>query len=82
LRRPPEAFDTTGETEGAQAEANKCKSMKPKLLSFAFIYFSESGLFNGLRPIQIKKTAAFLAPAGVVCEGLDALHCAPSPPCR
>src|ERR1700677_3505354 len=29
--------------------------MKAKLLSFPFICFSESGLFNGLRPIQIKK---------------------------
>jgi hypothetical protein len=28
--------------------------MKAILLSFVFIYFSESGLFNGLRPIQIK----------------------------
>jgi hypothetical protein len=24
------------------------------LLSFAYVYFLESGLFNGLRPIQIK----------------------------
>jgi hypothetical protein len=30
--------------------------MKAKLLSFAFFYFCESGLFNGLRPIQIKKS--------------------------
>jgi hypothetical protein len=30
--------------------------MKAILLSFAFIYFSESGLFKGLRPIQIKKS--------------------------
>jgi hypothetical protein len=30
--------------------------MKAKLLSFAFFYFSESGLFNGLRTIQIKKS--------------------------
>jgi hypothetical protein len=29
--------------------------MQIKWLSFAFIYFSESGLFNGLRPIQIRK---------------------------
>jgi hypothetical protein len=28
--------------------------MKAKVLSFPFIYFSESGLFNGLQPIQIK----------------------------
>ena len=30
--------------------------MKAKLLSFAFIYFSESELFVGLQPIQINKT--------------------------
>jgi hypothetical protein len=29
--------------------------MKANFLSFVFIYFSESGLFNGLWPIQIKK---------------------------
>jgi hypothetical protein len=29
--------------------------MKAKLLSFVFIYFSESGLFKGLRPKKIKK---------------------------
>src|ERR1700685_137014 len=29
--------------------------MEAKSLSFAFIYFSESGLFKGLRRIQIKK---------------------------
>jgi hypothetical protein len=37
------------------------KKMKAKLLSFAFIYFSESGLFNELRPIQIKNLRRFLA---------------------
>jgi hypothetical protein len=26
------------------------------LLSFAFFYFSDSGIFNGLRRIQIKKS--------------------------
>jgi hypothetical protein len=62
----PEAFDTTDATERPLAKANKGKSMKAKLLSFAFIYFSESGLFNGLRSIQIKKTAAFSTPAVVV----------------
>jgi hypothetical protein len=30
--------------------------MKEKKLSFPFISFSESGLFSGLRPIQIKKS--------------------------
>jgi len=29
--------------------ANKSKQIKAKSLSFAFIYFSESGLFNGLQ---------------------------------
>jgi hypothetical protein len=31
------------------------------LLSFAYVYFFESGLFNGLRPIQIKKFPRLLA---------------------
>src|SRR6476659_11110638 len=30
--------------------------MKAKLLSFLFISFSESGLFNGIWPIQIKRS--------------------------
>ena len=34
--------------------------MKTKLLSFPFICFSESGLFNGLQPIQIKKSFPLL----------------------
>jgi hypothetical protein len=29
------------------------------LLSFAIVYFFESGLFNGLRPIQIKKFSPY-----------------------
>jgi hypothetical protein len=33
--------------------------MKAKVLSFVFITFSESGLFNGLRPIQIQKIVSF-----------------------
>jgi hypothetical protein len=32
------------------------------LLSFANVYFFESGLFNGLRPIQIKKIFSVLSP--------------------
>src|SRR3984885_8016305 len=32
--------------------------MKAKMLAFAFICFLESGLFNGLRPIQVKKVTA------------------------
>jgi FAD binding domain of DNA photolyase len=27
-----------------------------KILSFTYVYFSESGLFNGLQPIKIKKS--------------------------
>jgi hypothetical protein len=40
--------------------------MKAKRLSFAFICFLESGLFNELRPIQIKK----LLPASTGCSSL------------
>ena len=49
-------------TEAAPAQPRsefgerKSKEMKAKLLSFPFIFFSESGLFKGLRPIQIKKS--------------------------
>jgi hypothetical protein len=32
--------------------------MKAKLLTFPFISFSESGLFKGLRAIQIKKSGS------------------------
>jgi hypothetical protein len=32
------------------------------LLAFASVYFFESGLFNGLRSIQIKKILSHLAP--------------------
>jgi hypothetical protein len=31
------------------------------LLSFAYVYFLESGLFNGLQPIQIKKFPAAIS---------------------
>jgi hypothetical protein len=40
---------------GRELRASKFKSMKAKSLSFAFVYFSESGLFNALRAIQIRK---------------------------
>jgi hypothetical protein len=40
--------------------------MKAKRLSFAFICFLESGLFNELRPIQIKK----LLPPSAGCSDL------------
>jgi hypothetical protein len=33
--------------------------MKAKVLSFPFIYFSESRLFNGLQRIQIEKIFSF-----------------------
>jgi hypothetical protein len=52
--------DTTGTTGRRQAKASKCKWMKAKLLSFPFIYFSESRLFKGLRRKKIKKSAAGL----------------------
>jgi hypothetical protein len=35
--------------------------MKGNELSFPFIYFSESGLFNELRPIQIKKFSSLFS---------------------
>jgi hypothetical protein len=35
--------------------------MKAKLLSFAYVYFLESGLFNGLQAIQIKKFLALVS---------------------
>jgi hypothetical protein len=37
-----------------QAKASQQKKMKAKSLSFSFLYFSESGLFKGLRPKKIK----------------------------
>jgi hypothetical protein len=44
--------------------------MKGKLLLFPFISFAESGLFNELRPIQIKK---FSPPSPVVRDGLKSV---------
>jgi hypothetical protein len=44
--------------------------MKGKLLSFPFKSFSESRLFNGLRPIQIKK---FPPLSPVVRDGLESI---------
>jgi hypothetical protein len=44
---PGVSATTSGWTRRKQ-NANKNKQMKGKLLSFAFIYFSESGLFKGL----------------------------------
>jgi hypothetical protein len=44
------------------------------LLSFPFIYFSESGLFNGLRAIQIKKSI-LLEPFQTVSESSHRLQC-------
>jgi hypothetical protein len=43
--------------------------MKAKLLSFVFISFSESGLFNELRPIQIKKSLSSPFASRVVGAG-------------
>jgi hypothetical protein len=44
---------------GAEIAVSTRKQMQIKLLSIAGAYFSESGLFNGLRPIQIKKSRSF-----------------------
>jgi hypothetical protein len=38
--------------------ANKSKQNQAKKLGFAWFYSSESGLFNGLRRIQIRKIAS------------------------
>jgi len=43
----------------AKEKARKRKEMKATFLSFVFNNFSESGLFNALRSIQIKKIAPF-----------------------
>jgi hypothetical protein len=43
-------------------DSRKRKGKKAILLLFAFISFSESGLFNELRPIQVKKSRRFLRP--------------------
>jgi hypothetical protein len=45
--------------------------MKGESLSFPFIYFSESGVFNGLRRIQIKKIllSVFLRAVGRITGG-------------
>jgi hypothetical protein len=45
-----------GELDGSKSK--EMKAMKTKLLSFAFINFSESGLFKGLRRKKIKKSGA------------------------
>jgi hypothetical protein len=46
----------------AKENERKCKEMKAKVLSFVFISFSGTGLFNRLQPIQIKKRLSFLRP--------------------
>src|ERR1700677_5345992 len=45
--------------------------MKAKLLSFPFISFSESGLFKGLRRIQIKNLLPFPLASGVARRPSD-----------
>jgi hypothetical protein len=42
---------------GGELGERKSKEMKEKWLSFPFIYFSETGLFKGLRPKKMKKFA-------------------------
>src|SRR3984957_6175346 len=53
-----ETYITTGgrnSRKQIQIKANKRKQNCFLLFSFIYVYFFELGLFNGLRPIQIKK---------------------------
>jgi hypothetical protein len=52
----------------AQINENKRKQNCFLLLSFTYVYFFESGLFNGLRPIQTNKSFPVSAPAQHVPE--------------
>jgi hypothetical protein len=49
---------------GAEIAVSTRKEMQIILLSIAGAYFSESGLFNGLRPIQIRKKSLLSASLG------------------
>jgi hypothetical protein len=49
--RPP-----GGPPKQIQAKPNQTKSNQAKLLGFIWFYSSETGLFNGLQRIQIKKS--------------------------
>jgi hypothetical protein len=49
-------------------EANERKEMKEIILSFPFINFLESGVFNGLWPIQIGKFLPFEFASWVVLQ--------------
>jgi hypothetical protein len=49
------------EANCAKIGARKRKEMKAKVLSFVFMSFSESGLFNGLQPIQIKNSPSYFS---------------------
>ena len=44
------------------------------MLAFTSVYFSELGLFNGLRPIRVKKSPASGSPP--TGRGLNSSHCA------
>jgi hypothetical protein len=55
--------------------------MKGKVLSFPFIYFSESGLFNGLQAIQMKKFLPFSTRV-VGCSQKVSTHLATAVPPR
>jgi hypothetical protein len=60
--------------------ASQRKPMKAKRLGFIFIYFSESGLFNGLRPIQTEKSFSIPTRPSVVRKSTFACRCfGPSP---
>jgi hypothetical protein len=55
-RAPPSLHEAAPAQPKGECGERKRKQMKAKLLLFAFIYFSESGLFKWLLAIQIKKS--------------------------
>jgi hypothetical protein len=59
-----------------KAEANGRKRKRFYLLSLGFIHFSESGLFKGLRPIQMEKNPP--SPQG--CRDIASARCIVSLP--
>jgi hypothetical protein len=56
-------------------------SLSPPLLSFAYVYFLESGLFNGLSAIKIKKIPLlYPLTSEVVFEPASSASVMPLPP--